>query len=93
MLMYCTIVTDEILTIGHYRCYQSCLKEYKSSSGDEKLWVACHIRQDLIRPFYIKNSVGWDFIWSHKTGSHYKYRGSLRQSRLYLISDTISLLC
>ena len=35
--MYCTIVIDETSTKGHYICYQSRLKQYKSSSGDEKL--------------------------------------------------------
>ena len=37
MLMYCTVVTDKTLTVGHYRFHQSRLKQYNSSSGDEKL--------------------------------------------------------
>ena len=35
--MYFTNVTDKTLTKGHYRGYQSRLKQNKSSSGDEKL--------------------------------------------------------
>ena len=37
MLMYCTIVIDKTSISGDYRCYQSRLKQYKSSSGDEKI--------------------------------------------------------
>ena len=70
ILMYCTIMIDKPTLKGHYICYQSRLKEYRSSSGDEKLKSLSHkAGSRLIRPFYIENSVGRDFIWSHKTGS------------------------
>ena len=37
ILMYCTILIDKPTLKGHYICYQSRLKQYKSSSGDKKL--------------------------------------------------------
>ena len=35
--MYYTIMIDKTSTLGHYSCYESRLKQYKSPSGDEKL--------------------------------------------------------
>ena len=45
--MYYTIMIGKTSTLGHYICYQSCLKQFKSPSGDEKTKVACHIRQGV----------------------------------------------